>query len=109
METMGEAYYAGLAEGLVDISPINEAVAAPGTDAAIEAVRELIVSGDWDVFSGVKLNITINEDGTASVEQVDADLKDTEGNVIVAAGGPSVDDSVIKGSMNYNVEGVLVA
>ena len=108
METMGEAYYAGLAEGLVDISPINEAVAAPGTDAAIEAVRELIVSGDWDVFSGVKLNITINEDGTASVEQVDADLKDTEGNVIVAAGGPSVDDSVIKGSMNYNVEGVIV-
>lgn len=109
METMGEAYYAGLAEGMVDISPINEAVAAPGTDAAIEAVRELIVSGEWDVFSGVKLNITVNEDGTVNVEQVDADLKDTAGNVIVEAGGPSVDDSVIKGSMNYNVEGVVVS
>ena len=109
METMGEAYYAGLAEGMVDISPINEAVAAPGTDAAIEAVRELIVSGEWDVFSGVKLNITVNEDGTVNVEQVDADLKDTAGNVIVEAGGPSVDDGVIKGSMNYNVEGVVVS
>lgn len=108
METMGTDYYAGLAEGMVDVSPINEAVAAPGTDAAIEAVRELIVSGDWDVFSGVKLNITVGEDGTVNVEQVDADLKDTEGNVIVAAGGPSVDDSVIKSTMNYNVEGVIV-
>ena len=108
MSTIGEAYYAGLAEGMVDVSPINEAVAAPGTQAAIDAVSELIKSGDWDVFSGVKLNITVNEDGTATVEQVDADLKDTEGNVIVAAGGPSVDDAVIKGSMNYNVEGVVV-
>ncbi len=119
METMGEAYYAGLAEGMVDISPINEAVAAPGTDAAIEAVRELIVSGEWDVFSGVKLNITVNEDGTVNVEQVDAPLmcngyellngemveRDPE---VVPAGGPSVDDAVIKGSMNYNVEGVVV-
>ena len=109
MSTIGEAYYAGLAEGMVDVSPINETVAAPGTQAAIDAVSELIVSGEWDVFSGVKLNITVNEDGTVSVEQVDADLKDTEGNVIVAAGGPSVDDSVIKGSMNYNVEGVVVS
>ena len=108
MDTIGEAYYAGLAEGMVDVSPINEAVAAPGTQAAIDAVSELIVSGAWDVFSGVKLNITVNEDGTATVEQVEADLVDTEGNVIVEAGGPSVDDSVIKGSMNYNVEGVIV-
>ena len=108
METMGEAYYAGLAEGMVDVSPINEAVAAPGTQAAIDAVSELIKSGEWDVFSGVKLNITVGEDGTVNVEQVNADLKDTEGNVIVEAGGPSVDDAVIKGSMNYNVEGVIV-
>ena len=56
----------------------------------------------------MKLNITVGEDGTVNVEQVDADLKDTEGNVIVAAGGPSVDDSVIKSTMNYNVEGVIV-
>ena len=89
----------------------------PGTQAAIDAVTELIVSGEWDVFSGVKLHITINEDGTAAVTQEEADLR-CDGQelvdgalverdpVVVAAGGASVEDSVITGSMNYFVEGV---
>ena len=34
-------------------------------------------------------------------------LMDAQGNEIVPAGGPSVDDSVIKGSMDYNVAGVI--
>ena len=104
----GPAYYGGLNEGMVDVSPLSDNCAA-GTQDAIDQVKALIASGEWDVFSGVKLNITVNEDGTVNVEQVDADLKDTAGNVIVEAGGPSVDDSVIKGSMNYNVEGVVVS
>lgn len=102
----GNAYYAGLAEGFVDASPLNELVAAPDTAAVMDAVRELIISGEWDVFSGVKLSYNIGADGSVEIVKTDADLKDTAGNVIVAAGGPSVDDSVIKGSMNYNVEGV---
>ena len=74
-EMGGNAYYAGLSEGFVDASTLNELVAAPGTAAAMEAVRELIDSGEWDVFSGVKLNITVDaEAGTAAVEQVDAPL-----------------------------------
>ena len=101
----GPAYYAGLAEGFVDISPLTENCAA-GTQAAVDAVRELIVSGQWDVFSGVKLHVTVNEDGTASVEQEDAPLMTNDGTEIVAAGGPSVEDAVITGSMNYFVEGV---
>ena len=104
----GPAYYAGLAEGFVDISPLTENCAA-GTQAAVDAVRELIVSGQWDVFSGVKLHVTVNEDGTASVEQEDAPLMTNDGTEIVAAGGPSVEDAVITGSMNYFVEGVQVA
>ena len=114
----GPAYYGGLAEGFVGVSPLNEATVAPGTQEAIDAVTELIVSGEWDVFTGVKLHITINEDGTASIEQEAAPLMTdgkelVEGEVvdaapveIVAAGGPSVEDSVITGSMNYFVEGV---
>ena len=102
----GQAYYAGLKENFVDISPLT-ANCAKGTESAVNAVRDLIVSGQWDVFTGTKLNITIDADGNAAIEQVEADLKDNEGNVIVAAGGPSVDDGVIKGSMNYNVEGVI--
>ena len=65
--------------------------------------------GEWDVFSGVKLHVTVNEDGTASVEQEDAPLMTNDGTEIVAAGGPSVEDAVITGSMNYFVEGVQVA
>ena len=104
----GPAYYAGLAEGFVDISPLTDNC-AEGTQAAVDAVRELIVSGQWDVFSGVKLHVTVNEDGTASVEQEDAPLMTNDGTEIVAAGGPSVEDAVITGSMNYFVEGVQVA
>jgi len=97
----GPAYYGGLAEGFVDVSPLTENCVA-GTDKAIEAVRDLIVSGEWDVFSGVKLQVTA--DGT--ITKVDADLVDNAGNVIVAAGGPSVEDGVITGTMNYLVAGV---
>lgn len=102
----GNAYYAGLAEGFVDASPVNEATAAPNTKAVMDAVRELIISGDWDVFSGQKLRYEIN-DGKVEVYAEQADLVDNQGNVIVPAGGPSVDDGVIKGSMNYNVAGVV--
>lgn len=102
----GNAYYAGLAEGFVDASPVNEATAAPDTNAVMDAVRELIISGDWDVFSGVKLSYTVT-DGKVEITKTDAPLMDNAGNEIVAAGGPSVDDGVIKGSMNYNVAGVV--
>ena len=105
----GPAYYGGLKEGFVDVSPLNEKTVAPGTQAAIDAVKELIISGAWDVFSGVKLSVTVAEDGTASVVQSDAALMDNEGNEIVAAGGPSVEDGVITGTMNYFVEGVKLA
>ena len=105
----GQAYYGGLAEDFVGVSPLNEATVAAGTQDAIDQVSELIISGEWDVFSGVKLHVTVNEDGTASVEQEDAPLMTNDGTEIVAAGGPSVEDAVITGSMNYFVEGVQVA
>ena len=116
----GPAYYGGLNEGMVDVSPLSENCAA-GTQDAIDQVKALIASGEWDVFSGVKLNITV-ADGKASIEKVDAPLvtsdrdevKDDQVVVpanteIVPAGGPSVEDSVITGSMNYLVKGVVVA
>ncbi len=105
VSTMGTpAYYGGLKENFVDVSPLSENCAA-NTDKAIAAVRELIISGEWDVFSGVKLSIAA--DGT--VTKADADLLDNAGNVIVAAGGKSVEDGVITGTMNYYVAGVQEA
>ena len=97
----GSAYYGGLKEGFVDVSPLTENCAA-NTDKAIEAVKAMIVNGEWDVFSGVKLSIAA--DGT--VTSADAALVDNAGNEIVAAGGPSVEDGVITGTMNYLVAGV---
>ena len=97
----GSAYYGGLKEGFVDVSPLTANCAA-NTDKAIEAVKKMIVDGEWDVFSGVKLSIAA--DGT--VTSADAALVDNAGNEIVAAGGPSVEDGVITGTMNYLVAGV---
>ena len=104
----GPAYYGGLKENFVDVSPLNEKTVAPGTQDAIDQVRQMIVSGDWDVFTGTKLNITV-ADGKATVEKVAADMLDNEGNKILAAGDPSVEDSVITSSMNYFVAGVQEA
>ena len=100
--TMGTpAYYGGLKENFVNVSPLSENC-APNTAKAIEAVRAMMVNGEWDVFTGLKLSIAA--DGT--VTKTDAALMDNAGNEIVAAGGPSVEDGVITGSMNYFVAGV---
>ena len=102
--TMGTpAYYGGLAEGFVDVSPLSENC-AEGTQAVIDEVKALMVEGKWDVFSGTKLQIV---DGT--IEMVEAALVDNAGNEIVAAGGASVEDGVITGTMNYYVAGVQEA
>ena len=117
--TMGTpAYYGGLKEGFVDVSPLSENCVA-GSQEIVDAVKAMIVSGEWDVFSGVKLTITVAEDGTVTVEKADAALESNgfmykdgdfkvamENTVVVEAGGASVDDGVIKGTMNYLVKGV---
>ncbi len=101
MEKVGKVYYKGLADGLVGVSALSDNC-ADGTQEAIDAVTKLIINGEWDVFSGVKLSIAA--DGT--ITKTDAALKTNAGVVIVEAGGASVDDSVITGTMNYLVEGV---
>ncbi|MBO5317590.1 MAG: BMP family ABC transporter substrate-binding protein [Oscillospiraceae bacterium] len=113
--TMGtSAYYGGLKEGFVDVSPLSENC-AENTDKAIKAVKELIISGEWDVFTGVKLEIAA--DGTVTQKDAalesngfqhkDGDFKVPMENVeVVAAGGASVEDGVITGTMNYLVAGV---
>ncbi len=114
VETMGSsAYYGGLKEGFVDVSPLSKNC-APNTQKAIDTVKGMIVSGQWDVFTGVKLSI----DAEGNVTKTDAPLMSDgyqlvnnavvamENAQIVAAGGASVADGVITGSMNYYVVGV---
>lgn len=102
---IGGNYYGGLAEGMVDISALTDNN-APEASEAIEIARDLMVSGQWDVFSGTAL-VFSGEAGSVTCEQVARPLMDNEGNEIVASGEASVDDSVIQGSMNYYVEGVV--
>ena len=97
-------YYKGVKEGLCDVSPLS-ANCVPGTQEKIDAVKALYNDGSWDVFTGVKLSFDENN----NVIKTDAALKDNTGKEIVPAGGPSVEDSVITGSMNYFVERVEVA
>lgn len=94
-------YYGGIKEGFVDIAPLTD-LAAEGTQERIDSVKELLMNGEWDVFSGFALSF----DENGAVTMTEADLVDNEGNVIVEAGGASVGDDVIKGSMNYFVKGV---
>jgi len=114
----GNAYYGGLTEGFVDVSPLTENC-AKGTQEAIDQVKKMMVDGEWDVFTGVKLTVKVAEDGTVTVEKADAALESNglqykdgdfkvamENVVVVEAGGASLDDGVLKGSMNYLVKGV---
>ena len=114
----GNAYYGGLKEGFVDVSPLTENC-SKGTADAIAKVKDMIIKGEWDVFTGVKLSITVDAEGNATVTKTDAALESNgfqykDGNfkvamenpVVVEAGGASLDDGVLKGSMNYLVKGV---
>jgi len=94
-------YYGGIKEGFVDISALSDNC-AKDTKKYIDQVTDLFKDGSWDVFSGVKLSF----DADGNLVKTNADLKKADGSVIVAAGGSSVEDSVITGTMNYYVLGV---
>jgi len=96
-------YYAGIKEGFVDISPLSANCVA-GTQAKIDAVKALFMAGTWDVFSGVKLSF----DANGVLVQTNAPLLDNTGAEVVAAGGASLADTVMQGSMAYFVAGVTL-
>lgn len=89
-------YYTGIEVDLVDVSPVSENC-AENTEEYINAVKALIKAGEWDVFSGVALSF----DAEGKIVKTESPLKTNEGK---DAG--TVDDAVIKGTMNYFVAGV---
>lgn len=99
-------YYEGLKAGLVGISPLSNNC-AEDTDKIIEAVSALIESGEWDVFSGVKLSYEKAADGSYNIIKTDAPLVTNTDEEVRKSGEKSVEDAVIKGSMNYYVKGVI--
>lgn len=76
----GENYYGGMKEGMVDISPLNESIVAPGTKEAVEKARATILDGSFNVFDGV---IETNDGKT------------------VGEAGKTLDDGTITGKINW--------
>jgi len=77
-----ENIFIGMAEGLIDISPLNEKAVAAGTAAAIEEARAKIIDGSLIVF--------------------DKDLVKADGAVIDHA----LTDEEITGGIDYYIKGV---
>lgn len=96
-------YFGGLKEGFVDISPLT-ANCAENTQTIIDAVRALIVNGEFAVFDGKQVKV----DGT-TVTVVDEAMMDNAGNTIVEAGGACLDDSTITGGINWYYSNVIAA
>lgn len=66
-------YFIGLAERMVDISPLSKNV-AEGTAEKIEESRTKILSGDWDVFYGPIYSNTDELVVTEGVQLQDSDI-----------------------------------
>ena len=111
-------YYGGLKEGFVDVSPLTDNCTAD-TKAIVEKVKDMMVKGEWDVFTNVKLSI----DAEGNITKTDVEMKDNKDGVVISEdgntyftyvdgalkavdGGKGAQDGVIKGSMNYYVAGV---
>lgn len=80
-------YYKGLADGFVDIAPLNESLVAEGTASAIEEARAKIVSGEFNVFDG-------------AIETNDGQVIGTEGSTL--------DDETIFGGIKWYYKNVTL-
>lgn len=79
-------YFGTLGDGLIDISPLNEAVAAEGTQAKLDEARQQLSDGTLKVFAGP--------------------LKDNQGNEKVAAGSEMSREDITQ-HFTWYVEGVV--
>jgi basic membrane protein A len=81
-----EPYLGSLRDGMVDITPINETLTAPGTKIAVEAAKERFLNGKFNVFDGV--------------------METNDGQEKGAAGG-TFSDGEISGGMNWYYRNVV--
>lgn len=101
---MGGNFYGGLYDGFITMSELMGGDAV-SVSSAIQMTTDLFYSGQFDVFSGMKLSFT-TENGEVSVELVADDLVSSDNSVIAEAGEPPLYDSVIRAYTDYYVLGV---
>jgi basic membrane protein A len=82
-----EPFYGGLAEGVVDVAPLTEALAAPGTEEAVNAARNRIRNEKFNVFDG---------------------KMETNYGRVVGMDGQTLSDSEITGGINWYYRTVTV-
>jgi len=80
-------YFGGLADGLVDIAPLNKALVAPGTEEAVDAAKDRIINGGFNVFDGL--------------------IETNDGRTIGTSGG-TLSDSEITGGINWYYRNIIV-
>ena len=102
---VGGNYFGGLADGFVSVTLLS-GNNAPEAEEAITLATDLMISGQWDVFSGTALEFS-GEAGNVTVEQVRRALMDNENLIIVDGGDSSVGDIEIRGFMDHYVNGVI--
>ena len=77
----------GIADGMVDITPINERLAVPEIEAAVQAARQRIIDGSISVFHGI--------------------LETNDGSFI-GEEGKTLSDEVIRNSIDWYYRNVVV-
>lgn len=82
-----EIYFGGMDDGMVDISPLNEDLVAPGTQEKVDEARKKIVEEGFNVFDGV---LETNDGKTVGEE------------------GKTLDDATITGGINWYYKNVVV-
>jgi len=83
-----EPYFGGLSDGMVDVSPLSGAIAAPGTEAAVAEAKKNIINGSLKIFGGA--------------------METNDGRVITASGGALSDDEIAGGIDWYYRNVVLI-
>ena len=96
-----ENIFLTMADGLVDISPLSKNC-AEGTAEAIEAAREKIVSGEFDVFEGP----LYDNEGNQILDENSCFVADIEGTS--AKAGEPITPAFIAGELMFVVKGVEI-
>ena len=82
-----EPYIGGLADGMVDISPLNPALATPEMEKAVTGMKECIINGDFNIFEGEM---------------------ETNDHRIVGSAGAALTDDEITGGINWYYRNIIL-
>ncbi len=84
-EAITQDFCGGLADGVVEILGLNDAVAAEGTEAKLEEVKKALIEGEIEVFDTANFTVK-GETLTSYMADVDSDAAFTPDTEVIADG-----------------------